>query len=339
MLNLEIAKLAKVSPATVSRVINDRPGVSEDRAVKVRKVMAERGIELSKLRKRSSRSNSSLKYNTVAVLVLSEDVFQVYSSVSMQLINGIQNSLKDQNVNMIFAHVPDADSIPPAVVDGKVDGLILTGPCPNKEVLSLIENIPSVWLSSHKNNGGSAILLGGNEMIGEIAAKYLLDRGHRRLAVVNAFGEHPGVKRRAEFFELCAKSNGAESVNLFIADSESLSSRCIEGFKSALSDLVDKMFSIDEISTGLFVPIDMQVALLYEILYEKGITPGKDVEIIGTDNDTVALAGLHPKPATVDIGASTLGSRVVRELLWNLENSVKDIGKVCIFVEPQLITS
>ena len=337
MLNLEIAKLAKVSPATVSRVMNDRPGVSEERMIKVRKVMAEKGIELSKIRKRSSRSNSSLKYNTVAVLVLSEDVFQVYSSVSMQLINGIQESLREQKINMIFAHVPNSDSIPPAVVEGKVDGLILTGPCPNKQVLNLIENIPAVWLSSHKNNGGAAILLGGNEMIGEIAAKYLISKGHRRLASVNAFAEHPGVKRRIEFFGLCAKSLGAESVNLFIADSNGLSRSSIAGFKSVLSELVGNMLAAAEKPTGLFVPVDMQVALLYEILYEKGISPGKDIEIIGTDNDTVALAGLHPKPATVDIGAATLGCRVVRELLWILENSIKDSGKICMFVEPKLI--
>jgi DNA-binding LacI/PurR family transcriptional regulator len=108
-------------------------------------------------------------------------------------------------------------------------------------------------------------------------------------------------------------------------------------FKAALAALVDRMLASENKPSGLFVPIDMQVALLYEILYSKGVIPGKDVEIIGTDNDPVALAGLHPRPATVDIGASTLGNRVVRELLWSLENSVRNTDKICMFVEPKLV--
>jgi len=336
MLNLEIAKLAKVSPATVSRVLNDRPGVSDETVNHVRRIIAQKGIDLSRVKKKAIRNNSYLKHKTVALLILSEDIFQIYSSVSMQLVNGIQEALKEQGINMIFAHVPDAESLPPAVIDAKVDGLILTGPCPDKDVLDCIESIPAVWLSSHRNNGGS-LLLGGNEMIGEIAARYLLERNHRRLAVVNAFSEHPGVKRRAEFFELCAKNSGAESVDMFIGNSENVSKNDLAGFKAVLKGLVERLVAMDVMPTGLFVPIDMQVALLYEILYSKKIIPGKDVEIIGTDNDPVALAGLHPKPATVDIGASTLGCRVVRELLWSLENSVKDTGKICMFVEPRLI--
>ncbi|MFI4910268.1 MAG: LacI family DNA-binding transcriptional regulator [Sedimentisphaeraceae bacterium JB056] len=338
MLNLEIAKLAKVSPATVSRVLNERPGVSDETVNHVRNIIAQKGIDLSKIKKKAIRNNSYLKHKTVAFLVLSEDIFQVYSSVSMQLVNGIQEALKEQGINMILAHVPDAESLPPAVLDAKVDGLILTGPQPDKDVLECIESIPSVWLSSHQNSGGS-ILLGGNEMIGEMAARYLLDRGHKKLAVVNAFSEHPGVKRRAEFFDLYAKSAGAESVEMFIGGNERSPINDLASFKVILGDLVERMLAADVKPTGLFVPIDMQVALLYEILYSKGVVPGKDVEIIGTDNDPVALAGLHPKPATVDIGASTLGSRVVRELLWSLEHSVKDSGKICMFVEPQLIVS
>ncbi len=335
MLNLEIAKLAKVSPATVSRVLNDRPGVSDETVSHVRRIIAQKGFDLSKAKKKTIR-NSYLKHKTVALLILSEDIFQIYSSVSLQLVNGIQEALKEQGINMIFAHVPDADSLPPAVIDGKVDGLILTGPCPDRDVLDCIESIPAVWLSSHRNNGGS-LLLGGNEMIGEMAARYLLERKHTRLAVVNAFSQHPGVKRRADFFELYAKNSGAESVDMFIGDSEEVSKNDLAGFKAVLKELVERMLEMKTMSTGLFVPIDMQVALLYEILYSKNIIPGKDVEIIGTDNDPVALAGLHPKPATVDIGASTLGSRVVRELLWSLENSVKNSGKICMFVEPRLI--
>jgi len=174
-------------------------------------------------------------------------------------------------------------------------------------------------------------------MIGEMAARYLLERKHRRLAAINAFSEHPGVKRRVDFFELYAKNSGAESVDIFMTDSGKVSKNDLAGFKAALVELAERMLDMDKMPTGLFVPIDMQVALLYEIFYSKGIVPGRDVEIIGTDNDPVALAGLHPKPATVDIGASTLGSRVVRELLWSLENSVKNSGKICMFVEPKLI--
>lgn len=39
----DVAKKAKVSPSTVSRVINDHPSISDDTKQKVRKIMDEMG--------------------------------------------------------------------------------------------------------------------------------------------------------------------------------------------------------------------------------------------------------------------------------------------------------
>lgn len=281
-----------------------------------------------------------LKYKTVGVLILSNDVFQTYSSISMQLIGGIEKALAARGVNMIFSRVFETGQLPPAVLDGRVDGLILSGTLlPQENIYEKIRRLPSVWLSSHRNEGGD-ILLGGNEQTGEIAARYLLDRGHKKLGVVNAFVGHPGVVQRSMFFKMYAENAGAASVEMFTAQGGSHESSNLTSFKAVLAELVDRLVGSPSLPTGLFVPVDMQMAMVYDLLNARNIRPGRDVEIIGCDNDVVALTGLYPKPATIDIGAGALGGRAVQELMWKLKYPAghAEADRICVYIEPRLVS-
>ena len=62
----------------------------------------------------------------------------------------------------------------------------------------------------------------------------------------------------------------------------------------------------------------------------------KDVEIIGCDNEQVALIGLNPRPATIDVGADTMGQQAVELLLWRINNPDED-KRVQMSVIPELI--
>lgn len=337
MLNLEIAEAAKVSPATVSRVVNNRPGVSRKTVDRVLEVMCRNGVSRRKSPKRE-KNGLKLEYNSIGVLVLSDDIFQINSTISNRLINGIQEALREQNLNMLFSRVLSSDCLPPAVAEGKVDGLILMGACRDDSISNSIQSLPSVWLSSHHEKQGDVLLV-GNDLIGEMAAKYLLNRGHKKMCVINAFSEHPGVVRRIDFFKYYAESTKSARVDVISASSKDVlgNDNDLVSYKKILKGLVGRLLELETMPTGLFVPVDMQVAMLYDILYSYNIIPGKDVEIIGTDNDAVALAGLHPKPATIDIGANALGYRAVQELMWKLGNPASVSHQVCVSVRPTLI--
>ncbi len=338
MLNLEIAKIAGVSPATVSRVINGRPGVSKHVAEHIKSIIEQKGIDYSELvKKRSKKPRSALKTKTVAVLILSNDIFHNYASNFIQLINSIERHLHEQNINMLFVQTSSVSDLPEEIRTGIIDGLVLSGFHPSDEILERIKHIPSVWISSHYSAEGSSVV-SGNDLIGEIAARYLIERGHKHLCFINAFGDHPGMIQRANFFKLYAHNNNIDNVDILINRNGTAHYSDIVELKKVLAKLIDDMLNLPSRPTGLFVPHDIQVALLYDLLYAKGVSPGREIDVIGCDNDRLALAGLYPKPATIDILPDIIGKRAVQELIWKMENpSYHKFEDICVAVKPKLV--
>lgn len=334
MLNVEIAKIAGVSTATVSRVLRNSPGVSKATVKKVQDVLNERGYHLEVQQK---RQGSVFKNRSIAFLVLGEDALQSHSSAFMSTFDGVERAVSDVNLTLIYAKSNSIQSLPPQVLDGKVDGLILTGFRPREDVVERLAGIPSVWLSSHHEHD-HAIVLGGNETIGRMATDYLIGRGHKDLAVVNALSGHPALETRCEFFEYYAERLGCRSVQSFTLESDrDASADTFEDLVGEMKNLLDQMLGSRTRPSGLFVPLDSEVAIAYEHLYSRGVEIGKELEIIGCDNDQMALMGLYPKPATIEIGAFAMGRRAVQELVWKLENPSEKTQLVRVSIEPKLL--
>lgn len=83
--------------------------------------------------------------------------------------------------------------------------------------------------------------------------------------------------------------------------------------------------------------MDFQVALLYRILPRLGFLPGRDLEIIGCDGELAALAGLSPRPATIEIPGDAIGRQAVEQLLQRLTGQEHTPHRIDIVIEPRLI--
>lgn len=334
MRNVEIAKRAGVSTATVSRVLRRLPGVSKSAVQKVEAVLREEGYKLDVQQK---RQGGVFKYKTIAFLVLSEDVLQPYSLNFISTFNGIENAVSDLGLSLIYAKSSSVQSLPPQVLDGHVDGVILAGYEPGVEVVERLSGIPSVWLSSHYEHG-HAVVFGGNEQIGKMAVDYLVGRGHADVAVVNALFGHPALEARCEFFEYYAGRAGCRSVQSFTSDNDRVvDATAFDGFVCEMKNLLDQMLESETRPSGLFIPVDSQVAIAYEHLYSRGVKVGKELEIIGCDNEKMALMGLYPKPATIEISAYDMGRRIFQELVWKIENPGEKNQVVRVSIDPKLI--
>lgn len=334
MLNVEIARIAGVSTATVSRVLRNHPGVSEETIRKVQDVLTDRGYQLDVQRK---RTGSVFKNKCIAFLVLGEDALQPYSSNFISTFNGVESAVSDLGLALIYAKSYSVQALPPQILDGGVDGLILAGFKPREDVVKRLRELPSIWLSSHYEHG-DAVVFSGNERIGKMAVDYLTDRGRKDLAVVNALFGHPALDSRSEFFEYYAGKSSCRSVQSFAASSSRVEGGvAFEGVVDEMKKLLDQMLDSKIRPDGLFIPVDTQVAIAYEHLCFRGVEIGKELEIIGCDNEKMALMGLYPKPATIEIGAFAMGKKAVQELAWKIENPAENNLSTRVSIEPQLI--
>ena len=103
-----------------------------------------------------------------------------------------------------------------------------------------------------------------------------------------------------------------------------------------MTPLVDKMLAMKPFPTGLFVPLDIFAAILYHLLNKRGVRPGYDVEVVSANNERPYLAGLYPRPTSIDIGGSHIGQSAVDQLMLRIQNP-EDARGMRMIVEPIVI--
>lgn len=346
---VKVAKMAGVSPATVSRVINGRSGVSHERVEHVRQVMDQLGYSPAPLAQRPGRRPAPApppvraergKRSPVIAVAILDGLYQFTPGILANHLRGIEYAATEHGMNVVIANATRPQQLPPVLAQGDVDGVILMGSSASPELLASLEKFPSIWFSSHHSPSGDTVL-SGNFEIGRLAADYLTGQGHRELGFLSAMMHYPAYPARSETFQFVAQRAGAR-VTFFTDESPtSLTGDPAEmiAMRDAIDRLAAKLAAHTPRITGLFVPNDMMASILYASLGRHGITPGQDVDIISCNNELAYLVGLRPRPATIDIGAEMMGRRSVEQLSLRMHAAERDVEdrEVHVTVMPRLV--
>jgi DNA-binding LacI/PurR family transcriptional regulator len=316
-----VAKLAGVSSSTVSRVINNHPRVAPETAANVRKAMEKLNYTPSDRRpgpKPSLRART--EGGSIAFLVLGTSGGR--STPAFEgLLHGVSQGANQYDLNLVFTHVPDAEHLSSRVLSGRIEGALLHGALPGKELRERLRGVPTVWLMGNRRRPewGDQVMPDGYE-VGELAAKFLVERGHRNLAFFNLDGAHWALRLYGHAFDATATDAGAHCERLE-QPREGGSTYWQEHSFEAVERVTQRYLALSPRPTGLFVADDMQVALVQPALQRNGVEigPGK-VEVVSCNNEKPYLVGLDPTPTEIDIRASSIGLRGVEQLVWRLEH-------------------
>jgi len=171
----QLAEYLKLSPATVSLVVNNAPHVRTI-AKATRARVLEAAKELNYRPNSLARSLRTRQTFTIGVIVpeLSEGYFTI-------LMNAVESSLLQAGyLHFVVSHQwqPDLiDEYPKLLLNRFVDGLLLV----NTELHQAV-NVPVVSISGHKKMQGVTNILLNHDRSAMLALKHLYDLGHRRIA-------------------------------------------------------------------------------------------------------------------------------------------------------------
>ncbi|MBC2596386.1 LacI family DNA-binding transcriptional regulator [Ruficoccus amylovorans] len=329
-----VAKKAGVSPATVSRILHGSTGVSEDKRKRVQEALDELGA-MPRMR---GLDNSSNKNRTIAVLIVSPDGLHTNSADLYRTILAVESILRSKRIDMIFGTIDEEAVLPRAVLAGKVDAVLLAGADYPSRLRSMLEGMPSLWLSSH-HEGQSGFTLAGNEDIGRMAGDYLIERGHRHLAYFKIPDSHPVHGTRGEFFAFAASRAGA-TVEYFRSEPTRLPGGDDVDWEALYEDVlkqVQRLKAMKPRPTGAFVPVGMFVGLIYRALEACGLRPGKDMEVICCEQNRPLIASLQPRPARIQVDTHLVAQCAVEEIMRQMEDPGAKARPIKISVAPQLI--
>ncbi|MFV0417016.1 MAG: LacI family DNA-binding transcriptional regulator [Chthoniobacterales bacterium] len=329
-----VAKMAGVSTATVSRVINGKPGVSQEKAAEVQDIIRRMNFQPAQ-RQRSAlaRATAGFRHGNVAIFVLGHGHFEAPELLVKQL-DAISRTLLEKQINPILIMGSDNTCVlPPAVKRGQIDGIIVFGEALPDTLDSLIADLPVVRMTSHRESHGD-VVLAGNFEIGQAAANYLIGHSCRSLLAFNSVPANPVLQCRCAAFALSAEQRGRKVVSLNAASPAS--EKGTASTRKLVQDLVTRI-QMEKISfDGIFVPDDRIAAVAHPLLKENGLLDPQKVRMISCGNEENYLLGLHPRPASIDIGPEILGEQAVHSLCRRAQGEDRNM-RVNVTISPHII--
>jgi LacI family transcriptional regulator len=329
-----VAKAANVSRSTVSRVINNDPCIPVVTVQAVREAIERCGYSPRPVQTRQgprARVRKPVR-NKRIVLLFSGLPSQLHSPVYSRVVHSIEEHLQEDGWNLIVStHSPERSS---GSLPERVDGCILFG-------AHGVDPEPRLMHELRKLSGTVRIMSSpipgdlfdhvtyDNSRIGELAARHLLARGHRRIAAVGGIDD-----LRVNDFCRAVEAGGGETFKisrsgLFLEKGAAQSPNA-----EVLLEISRQLSEMSPRPDALYVSADILMLGFYHALPKVGIRPGHDIEIVGTNNDAVFLDCLHPRPASVDIHAEAIGRRAVDQLYWRLDHPREP--RQIVQLEPEL---
>ncbi len=263
----DIARVAGVSKATVSRVLNAVPTVNEKIAERVRKVIAELGYTPSQ----TARSLSLGVSRTVGVLVpdLGNPMFH-------QVLNGFNRAAAGDGYHVVVTDSFEDDEREADLAKDlrdRTDAVALFSPRMKREnLLALLPRVSPVAVFNRTTgkNAGS-VLIDYNEGIRTLA-QHLIDLGHRRIAFLSG----PAYARSN-----WERERGLDAIRAAEPDVEIVDVPCGHSFEDGYSVWPALR---DTGATAVLAFNDVVALGLCGRLSEEGVSVPDDISVAGFDD-------------------------------------------------------
>lgn len=330
-----VAQEAKVSTATVSRVINEREVVKPATSKRVWAVIEKLGYVPS------SRSNSFAgkrfrvipwQHRTVIFLWTAGHEGGADTETGHDLQAGAAAAVRQHGVSMLVDYLTPDATLPPIIASGKIDGILLHGPSIPVPLENQLRKFPAVWLFYQGSHDWGDRVEPDHRLTGRKALEYLISQGCRNLCVVT----HTAGKisdfstERADAFQQFARYHSVPC--RVLGEELPVTTTKSERFIQA-GQVVSDFCALSPRPDGMFIASDV-AEYMYEHLYRRGLTPMKDVLIVGGDREGMAQHRESPFVG-IDISAYEIGQLAVQLLGDRL--CLPTVPRIRHLVEPKLI--
>lgn len=319
----EVSKLAGVSLATVSRVMNDSDKVRAKTRQKVEAAMKALDYRPNSI----AQSLASNRSNSVGVLVP-----ELHGPFFGTMLSSIELELRNEGKHVIITpgH-SDAEREKEGIdflISRGCDALILfVFSISDDSIKSLRDaSIPIVVIGHLIPGMEDDCISLNNENGGYIAAKSLIDSGHRELACISGpLWKSDSQERLAGYKRALAESGLTFDPLLLVeGDYEEASGR------DGMEQLLQKNIPF----TGLVCANDEMAAGAIWVAREHGMNIPDDLSVIGFDN-VFFTRYMHPQLSTIGYPIDTMGQMAARCVLRDVY--AKTDLDIQLYFEPELV--
>jgi LacI family transcriptional regulator len=323
----DIARILKISPATVSRGLKDHPGISKKTKKKIFDMVEEMGYRSNHF----ARNLRQQQTHTIGVLV-----HELNSNFITSVLAGIEKVTTEAGYDIIIAHSSESSRKEAAnaknLFHKRVDGLIASLSFDTTDLEHfkpfVDKGIPIIFFDRVEQDGNNTVVIIDNAKCGYVATQHLIDQGCKRIAHVTSSLKRNVYSQRYKGYRDALFDNGIHfDESLVVVDD--LSERA--GIDSAL-----KILKMKPLPDGVFLTNDFVAAVCMRTLKEHGINIPEDIAVVGFNNDAITKL-VEPALTTINYPGIDMGEIAARNLVNHLK-SISDIHQTnTIIVRSELI--
>jgi LacI family transcriptional regulator len=324
----DVARIAGVGVGTVSRVLNEGDNVADETRQRVLAVIASTGYQ-------PSFAARSLRTDRVDTIGFIADAVAT-SPFAVDLIKGAQAAAWKHGRLLVIVDADGDERIRDkalhVMLERRVEGIVYAAMFHHAVRLpEAFQQVPTVLVDCFDDGRSFPSVVPDEVMGGLDATRRLIDKGHRRIAMIShdrMQTGYPAVVGRVEGYRQALRDGGIPF------DRELLREGGGAREAGAAYREMRELLALSEPPTAIFCGNDRTAMGVYDAVRDAGLRIPSDVAVIGFDNQRVVAEQLHPPLSTMQLPHEDMGRWAVERLLMGGDAAEPMQHKLpCPFVE------
>ena len=307
----DIARKLHLSPATVSRGLNDHPAIKDSTKKRIIQMAEELGYRANTFASNLRRQKS----NTIGVIVprLNSDFMsRVLSGMEKVANENDYNLLISQSLETVSKEIANAKTM----FDSRVDGLLVSLAY-NTETLSHFEafiraGIPLVFFDRVAEHPNIASVIIDNRKSGYEVTKHLIEQGCTDIIHITA-----NLMRNVYHDRMSGYRQALEDHDIPFRKDRVIVTDLSE---EAGVETAQKILAMKKLPDGIFAANDACAVNCLITLKAAGVNIPKDIAIAGFNNSPISQV-VEPQLTTIDYPAREMGEVAMNNLINHLKGT------------------
>jgi len=303
---IDVAKKARVSPTTVSRVLNDdtEKHMREETKQRVLKAIKELDYTPDKYAQFMKKQKSGV----IGVLV--PDISNQFFSL---MVRGVENISYKNGYSVIICDAENSlekeNNYIDILLKERVEGIILTSSgTQNEQIKKVIKKRIPVILADRRLKNVDLPYVGSDGFKdGYKMTQYLIDLGYKEIGFVRGPSQVATASERFKGYIKAIKQNRLEIRDSYIGQGDYT-------FKGGYQAGEEMLSSCNKLPQAIIAANDLMAIGIIRAFEEKGLKIPEDIGIAGFDNISVS-SWINPKLTTMEIPAYSIGQQAALILI------------------------
>jgi len=310
----DVAGLAGVSPATVSRILNNDPTYKTTPETRQNVLRAVAELDYKPLVKRRKKDASAADAHRLSIGCVMVSTKGKYSDpYFLSILSGIEQELEKYggHVTSIYTtqELLNEDTMS-SLLSAKLDGLVLM--CQVEEPLFelLHAHFPCI-VGVDTGHVPIDSVEYDHHRVSRMAVEYLYKKGHRQIGFIGGglWGSSLELSRRFRSYRETMRDLGLEIRPEWVIDCEWDDKTCMR--------LVDRIARSGRMPTAFYAASDLMAMAALRALYIAGIRVPQDVAVMGMSNIEMSQYA-NPPLTTINVPTVEMGIAVARTLMGRI---------------------